>query len=103
MNHAQLAVDAIFSVHGCDASYQPPSGPELPDIRVIRRVGDQMAGIESLRIIREARLIDVRASEVAAPVKGGVFVVGGQSLKITADPRREDPDRLVWTCEVTPA
>jgi hypothetical protein len=44
--------------------------------------------------------IEVRRSEVAAPAKGGTFIVDSKSFSIESDPQSNDPDRLVWTCTV---
>ena len=42
--------------------------------------------------------VEVRASEVANPVKAGAFVVGVTTYTVIAKPTTEDPARLVWRC-----
>jgi hypothetical protein len=47
-------------------------------------------------------LIEVRSSDIPAPVKGGSFIVDGSSFSIESDPESGDPERLLWRCTVRP-
>lgn len=47
-------------------------------------------------------LIEVRSSDIAAPAKGGTFIVDGSAFSIESDPESGDPERLVWRCTVKP-
>ena len=48
--------------------------------------------------IAAARL-EIRVSEISAIANGDTVSVEGVSYLITADPRVEDADRLVWVCD----
>lgn len=99
---AAEAADAVFEELGTAAIYSPPSGPSLACI--VRELGgDDLVEIESVRVRRDVRLFKVRASDVPVLASGGRFTIGAAAFKIIADPRQEDPERLVWTCEVAPA
>jgi hypothetical protein len=99
-----IAVDAAFEeigIPGCD--YTPPAGSALSDITVIMLRPDDEARFGDGRLRVETVAIDVRASEVAAPIKGGVFTVDGAAYTVIAKPERRDSARLIWRCEVEPA
>ncbi len=51
------------------------------------------------KLVVGAVLIEVRASEVTTPLRGGTFTVGGAVYAIGAAPKKLDPDRLIWRCE----
>jgi hypothetical protein len=96
----QIVVDASFAVWGRAATYVPP-GEEVPiPCAVIRNLRDrEMTGLNG-RPLMQGAAIEVRRSEVAAPAKGGTFIVDSKSFSIESDPQSNDPDRLVWTCTV---
>lgn len=98
---SSLAVDASFAQFGWSATYAPPTGSAAL-CTVIKDQRDLDAPGFLGRPTLQGNVIEVRKSEVAAPVKGGVFVIldTTQSLVIQDDPKCEDPDRLVWTCTV---
>jgi hypothetical protein len=107
---AGLAVDGLFSM-GAAAVYVPPGGGAGVPCRVVIKGGDDLADAGAgLRLAQATRLIDVRQREVPSPAKGGTFQLispatglpDGEVMAIHAAPRREDPLRLVWTCEVPP-
>ena len=95
---AEMTVAAAFATFGREATYTAPGGEPVA-CRIILKGGDVIAPVESLRVRRDVRLIDVLASEVS-PAEGGVFAVAGESWRIIAAPRAEDLGRKVWTCEI---
>lgn len=107
---ATVAVDATYRAFGKAASYTPPGGSAVSPITVIQDQRDLDLSGFSGRPMMQGDVIEVRKSEVAAPVAGGVFVPGvlvsgvfvpgATSYTIVGDPKSEDPDRLVWTCVV---
>ena len=93
-----------YSTFGVAATYTPPAGAAV-SCRVIRREPepDPLVQFAATAITTPAHLIEVRASEVAAPVVGGVFAIGSESLTVRAAPRHPlgDHDRLLWLLECT--
>jgi hypothetical protein len=101
-NLEQLAVDASFAAWGKGATYLSPGGGISIPCTVIRDLRDrEMNGLTG-RPFLQRMLIEVRSSEVAAPAKGGTFIVDGSSFSIEGDPESGDPERLVWRCTVRP-
>jgi hypothetical protein len=105
---AKANAEGVFDVWGDLAVYLPPAGA-LPVLRcrIIIKGGDDIPPGAGARPVQAARLIDVMASEVPKPVRGGAFQLldatgapVGEVMTISAQPRREDALRLVWTCEV---
>lgn len=104
------AVDEAFAVFGVRATYTPPGGSTSSPIRIIAKSADRAVSFGEGRPFAEGTLIDVRASEISAPVTGGlftpgrmvddVFVPGGVSYAVIGDPEQLDDLRLVWTCRV---
>lgn len=107
---AGLAIDPVFSLFGKAARYTPPGGGGSTDCVVIVDKRDREFA-EIGRPVLEGTIIEVRASEIAAPARGGQFgpptvsVPGRQELTrtytIASDPLTEDPDRMVWASTVT--
>jgi hypothetical protein len=96
----QIAVDASFAVWGKAATYVPPGGGAPIPCTVIRDVRDRaMSGLKG-RPVMEGVVIEVRRSEIAAPARGGTFIIDGSSFSIESDPESDDPERLVWNCTV---
>ncbi len=103
MTAFEAALDMVYADDSIarDAVYAPPGEGAAVPCRVIGRLAEQVEGaLETARIVRNRRLVEVRASEVAHPVEGGRFTIDGQAHTILGAPRREDVDRLVWICEV---
>ena len=100
MSLEQIVVDASFAVWGRLATYASPDGGVPTPCSVIRNLRDrEMTGLNG-RPLMQGTVIEVRRSEVAAPAKGGIFIVDGASFSIESDPESNDPDRLVWVCTV---
>ena len=89
-----------FDMWGVPATYRPQSGPELDCI--ILQDSRAPKGPEEFtsKPVTTGWVIRVRRSEVASPSLGGVFVVDGETYAVTGAPYHEDPDRVVWVCEV---
>ena len=103
MNAFVEMVDALFEDENLaqDAGYAPPEGAAIPSLRVILKRGDVMTDFAGrVTGVQEGRIVEVRVSELANPVKDGVFTLGsGEELKIKCKPQRLDTDALIWTCE----
>ena len=50
--------------------------------------------------IMQGQTLQVRRSELPAPVKGGTFAIGAETLTVLDDPRSDDPDRHVMRMTV---
>ena len=98
---AALAVNAAFTARGTLATYGPPSSGAPVACVVIHDAGDREAAGTFGRPFMRAGIIRVRKSELAAPVKGGTFTVGGDVYTVQSDPRFDDAERLVWSMTVT--
>jgi len=98
-----VAVDDLFADPNLavDAVYTPPGGQGVT-CKIMLRRPDGTVEFGGSKVVVGSVLIEVRASEVSAPAKGGRFTVGDTTYAISAVPRRPDPDRLVWRCEAGP-
>jgi hypothetical protein len=72
-------------------------------VRVIARRQDTIVGFGDTRIHTDTATFELRASEVASPRPHDQLIVDGQTFVIQGEPERRDPDRLVWTLDVTRA
>lgn len=95
-------VDAVFTRLGEDALWNGAGETVL--VRLAER--DEVDDLDRARLIVTARILRVRASEVAAPAKGDSVVMLGESgtadgrnYTLLAEPRRTR--NAVWLCEVT--
>lgn len=95
----QMVVDAWFRQWGKAASYLPPGGPLVPSLLVIRRNADQVLGLGHGAALIEGRVLEVRRTEIEAPLRGSVFtmIAGGEVLTVIDDPQTHDDLRKVWT------
>lgn len=95
------AIDTLFAedAFAVSATYTPPGGGVPVPCRVIRKSGDRELGGMQSRPLIQGDLLEVRASEVT-PAKSGSFMIGAGALTVLDDPRREDPELLVWTVTV---
>jgi hypothetical protein len=97
---ADLAVFFNSDEFGLAATYTPPGGGAAIPCIVLRDAQDRQASGTLGRPIMRGTMISVRKAEIAAPAKGGTFVVDGESLVIQGDPETDDADRLIWVCTV---
>ena len=100
---AQMAVNASFAMHGRDATYTPPVEDAVPvPCRVLLGRQDAEVGGFSGKPLARGGVVSVRASEIATPVRAGVFVItNGPTLTVAESPKTEDDERLVWTMTVS--
>jgi hypothetical protein len=94
------AIDQVFAAFGDQAVYSPPGGGVGVACMVIRDQSDRETDFSRGRAIGKGDTIEVRASEVASPAKGGSFVIGVDTVAIIDAPEAADPDRLIWACTV---
>lgn len=109
-HEAADAVDESFEAFGARSTYTPPGGSASAPVRIVAKSADRVVAFGEGRPFAEGTVIEVRASEVSAPVTGGaftpgklvdgVFVPGSVSYAIIGDPEQLDDLRLVWTCRV---
>lgn len=95
---ADLAVFFDADGAGSAATYYAPGGASTDCTVIVGGRGElaEFAG----KPPREGTVLLVQAAEIAAPARGGRFVllVGGRSYVIVGDPALEEPDRAVWSC-----
>jgi hypothetical protein len=82
-----------------------PFAPVLlvPTSRVIVRRPDTIVGFSETCIHAETTTFELRASEIADARPDDQLTVGGETFVIQGEPKRRDPDRLVWSLDVRPA
>lgn len=98
---AQRTVDQSFARFGVGGVYSDGDVGSVA-CRVILNGADDETRIRDFATVAPRQIIEVRASEILVPKSGGQFVVDGDTFKIVAAPKREDPSRLVWTCLCNP-
>ena len=114
MSVFSAAIDAIFADpnFGTAARYTPPSPPggaAVPCLVLLDFSDAELGGLQTTALVAGKRL-EVRASEVPQPLRGGTFgppvpsVPGRAELTVSytvlSDPRANDADRLVWSMTV---
>lgn len=94
---AARTLQSVFARFGVAATHRTPA---LVDTAcdVVVNGADDVETIGNVALVAGQRLVEVRVSQVAAPLKGDSFIVDALEFKIVAAPRRDDPSRLVWTC-----
>ena len=94
------AIDAVFATFG-KAGQLLAGGIGTP-CTVIVSSPDQFAEFGHTKLFGRSNRLEIRVSEIPALAVGDTVTVDGATYRITADPRREDPDRMVWVCEAVP-
>ncbi len=94
-------VDAVFALFGVAAVYYTAEGATTP-CSIIVNAADDVAAVGGQSLVWRQRKVEVRVSQIARLVKDDWFVVGSQRWVITAAPRRDDPDQLIWACLCDP-
>ncbi len=91
--------DAVFNDPFCSsfADFTPVTGDPVAGIRIVKATGDQESQIFGQNTVTTDIMIEVRASEIAAPAKGDRFAAGGVTFEINAKPKR-DMTRGIWQC-----
>jgi hypothetical protein len=97
----QTMLGDVFMMFGRAAAYTPPGGSPSACIVVVDRADDRPE-LGGATFVAAQNVIEVRKSEIAAPVKGGQFAIAAETFKIVAAPRCDDPERIVWTCLCNP-
>jgi hypothetical protein len=93
------ACNTAFATFGTPGTYTAPGGSPVL-CTVIPKSKDRMVSFGEGRPFAEGTIVEVRASEIAAPVKAGVFNINAVNVTILADPETLDDLRLVWICRV---
>ena len=89
---AQATVDATFAEFGREAFYNGGSTP----ITIIVDLRDAGSRPDDGRPIAGQITIEVRKSEVAAPLHGDTFAFDGRTAKVLNRPWLDDEEGLVW-------
>lgn len=110
---AASVIDDAFQALGTPGCrYEPPAGPDVTDLILIRhrRSGDRTAGglafgRGEFTTTERPQAIVVRRSDVALPLIGGVFVLpraAGPEVRarIGEDPVEDDIHGFAWRCSV---
>jgi hypothetical protein len=103
---ADMSVFFSADEFGLSASYEPTPGTPVACV-VLVDARDDTTEIGGARFVAGQRIVSVRKSQLADPAKGGIFAVtrrggGVDRYVVTAKPKTEDPDGLVWTCLCDP-
>jgi len=94
----QAAVNVVFAQFGLTATYTRIGGQPVP-ITVLPKRPDRIDDFDNTRFVSETAVFEVRVSELPDPAEGGEIAIDAERFLIQGRPRREDPDRLVWTLE----
>ena len=89
---AQAAIDATFAEFGREAFHNGDS-TAITIIVDLRDVGSRP---DDGRPIAGQITIEVRKSEVAAPLHGDTFAFDGRTVKVLNRPWLDDEEGLVW-------
>ena len=91
--------DAVFNDPFCSSSadFTPVIGDPVTGVRIVKSIGDQETSVFIQSAVISDIMVEVRASEVAAPAKGDRFTTDSVTFEINAKPTR-DMTRGVWRC-----
>jgi hypothetical protein len=102
------ALDVCFATLGMRATYTPPGGAAIACSVMQDRSDQTVSGPGLAKAFSEGGVFELRKSEVAQPVSGGIIALLADdgsvisSHKIGSDPKSEDDFRLVWRCMARP-
>jgi hypothetical protein len=91
------ALERVFAKFGVSAEYVSPELVTAECVVVINRADDTTT-LGNVPIVAGQMVVEVRVSELASPVRGGIFSAESREFKIVSAPKREDASGLVWTC-----
>ena len=97
---ADLAVFFNAAEWAKAATYTPPGGGAGAPCTVLIGSEDREVSFGTSHAFAEGDVLQVRRSEIAAPARGGTFLIGATTYAIQGDPRTLDADRAIWTCVV---
>lgn len=98
---AAKTLSSVFATVGQAAEYHPLVSWPVP-CRVIENKADELTVLGDTALVAAQRVIEVRASEIERPEKSARFLVGAFHYVVVAQPRRDDPSGLVWSCLCRP-
>lgn len=101
VDFSSTAVAATFAAFGEEILYRPAGSAER-SIRAIVRKPDTIVGVYDTRISTATMLMEVRASDIAAPRRGDTILYQSTSYEVQGTPQA-DVQRLVWSLKVVPA
>ncbi|WP_305320034.1 hypothetical protein [Bradyrhizobium sp.] len=81
------------------ATYSPPDRSVAIPCRPIVNDEDSDSAEFAAKPRAAGKVISVRKSEVAAPVHGGLFVIGDISYSIVGKPVLDQHERAMWRCQ----
>ena len=85
-----------------DAVYRPGGDGDGIPVRVMLRRPDRIESFGETRLASSTTMLDVRATEVAAPVAGDTIELDGRTVVVQGTPLL-DAEGLVWTVDTRPA
>ena len=91
------AIEAVFVAFG--KAGQHLAGRIATPCTVLVAAPDQFAEFGQTKLFCRSNHLEIRVSEIPALAGDDVVTVESISHRITAEPRLEDPDRMVWTCD----
>jgi hypothetical protein len=100
-SEADLAVFFNVDEFGVAAVYSPLGGGSSTPCTLLMGTQDRTVAASLGRSILQSIEASVRKAELAAPARGGTFVVDGKTLTIQGDPRTDDAERRIWTFALT--
>lgn len=101
MSAFETAIRALFADRNMadDATWLPGgAGPGVP-VRIVRRRPEEVVDWQSARAVGAGDEVQLRVEEVPDLAVGDRLEVGGETLEVVGEPRRNER-RLVWTAEV---
>lgn len=103
MNAFSDGVDALFgdANMAADALYTPMIGDAVT-VRAVRTAPDEIDSFGAAAFQSDTVLLDVRVSDVSAPVAGDTITFEGEDRIVQGVPVRDD-HRTVWTLDTRPA
>lgn len=96
------ALDVVFRRFGTAGVYTPPAGAAVAVTVLSDREDAEATGFAPTKLRGTKASFQVRASEVAAPVKGAALSVGGSTFAVK-DAYCRDPDRRVFILDCIPS
>lgn len=93
------AIGVIADTFGIAATYTPPGGSPVACAVLIDRDADAERQDFAAQARTAGFIVQVRASEVAAPARGGRFAAGAAIYCIVGEPVLDVASGAIWSCK----